>query len=165
MSKKYKELAPTISALITKTEIKAKKTKITEETSPINYHEQYTPTLTKQAVEVALEYIRWLGASSIPWEYKKYYNNGPQDIAVKVCMDLGDKYAITEEQVRTLYSEWKMIESSDLEDPIEEPTPEQPDAIEEDPAVIIFDEPAKVADLESAKAVLSKSKKSKKSLN
>jgi len=160
MSKKYKELAPTISALITKNEIKVKKDKISNEQSFVfNFVE---PVLSKEAVEIALEYIRWMGASSIPWEYKEYYNNGPQDIAIKVCKKLGDR-AITDEQVRVLYNEWKMIEGSDLEDPIEEAVAPVEEVVIDEPVTDIFEEPAKQV-IETAKVTVNK-KKSKKTLN
>lgn len=119
MSKKYKELAPTISSLISKDEMKIKKDKISNESSLNVSFVNDSPTLSKEVVELALDYIRWMGVASIPGQYKKFYNNGPQDIASKVCEKLGQR-AISEDQVRMLYNEWKMVEYSDLEDPVEE---------------------------------------------
>ncbi len=108
MSNTYEELAPTLSVLLTQEEIIAKKEEVAINTIVV---ESYQPILTKEVVDITLNYIRWMGASAIPWEHKKYYNNGPQDIVIKVCAETGNSNAITEDQVRTIYNEWKMIEN------------------------------------------------------
>jgi hypothetical protein len=110
---KYKTLAPILSGALTLEEIAIKKeeTKKNSVVSP-----SALPKLTKEVIEFTLKYVQWMGASSIPAAFKKYHNNGPQDIASKVCAKMGNKFAITEEQVRAIYEEWKMIESNDLSD-------------------------------------------------
>jgi hypothetical protein len=116
---KYVEIAPMISAQLEDEEIDLELAAVMEK--PV----EVVKPLTKEAVQEAIKYVKYLGAAVVPADGMAYVSHGFPDIANKV---MAAGFDIDVKQVEEMYKEWKSIVQNNVV--VEKPVVVEPIGVE-----------------------------------